>query len=221
MDWNQLTNNRLITHLTELEEQSKVQCAAQHTGQNSISCSDISGENAFSMNVAVDCDKRKNFMMFQRMQSLSIDCLRNTDDNIGPKLATPLERRLSTGSVVLDNDFILETPIVEANQNTNAVSPRSPPQPVTVDALMKKKLNDVLQEGILDSVLPYLVPKPVGSLNTSIMPMLFSKSSSSSSENRKGSSAQENQANENGEKGRSRTASYTPAVDASKLELVY
>lgn len=201
----------------ELEEHSKVQNAAQTSNQNSASCIDICTENLFNLSKTVACDNRKNFMMFQRMQSISIDCLRNADENIGPKLTMPLERRLSTGSVVLENDFILETPIIEAN-HAPALSPQPPPQPVTVDALMKQKLNDVLQEGILDSVLPYLVPKPLGSSNISTMPMLFSKSSSSSSETRKGSSNQENQVNENGEKGRNQLASSTPAVDGSKPE---
>lgn len=140
VDWNQLTKNPLITHLLELEEQSTTHAAAQPS-PDSNGCLDNLTDDVIGLNkTIISNDKRKNFMMFQRMQSISIDCLRNVDESVGPKISMPLERRLSTGSVALENDFLLKTPIVESNQIVSPVSPQPPPQPVTVDTLIKKKI---------------------------------------------------------------------------------
>lgn len=215
VDWNHLTKNQLVSHLHELEEMGKSQAEAQPAVEEAMPFPDAAADNllGFTKNV----DKRKNFLMFQRMQSISIDCLRNVDDTVVSKISMPLERRLSTGSVALENDFVLKTPIVESINNGSSASPQPPPQPVTVDSLMKQKLNDVLQEGILDSVLPYLVPKPIISSNMP-MSMLLSKSSTSSTETKKGCLNQDSQTNDSGDKGRNRNATSTQAVDGSKPE---
>lgn len=218
MDWNHLTKNPLITRLLELEEMGKVEAETQPSSQELAAPSEGAVDSILNLNKSMNCDKRKNFMMFQRMQSISIDCLRNVDDSVGSKVSAPLERRLSTGSVTLENDFLLKTPIVESSEKTHP-SPQPPPQPVTVDVLMKQKLNEVLEEGILDSVLPYLVPKPlVTSSLLSPAPLYISKGSISSSDIRKGNSAQESQSNDNIEKGKNRAVPIITAADASKPE---
>lgn len=218
VDWNHLTKNQLISHLYELEEMGKSPIETQPPVEETVPFTDSIADNILEFTKNRNGDKRKNFLMFQRMQSISIDCLRNVDDAVVPKMSMPLERRLSTGSVALENDFTLKTPIVESKSNAISSSPQPPPQPVTVDSLMKQKLNDVLQEGILDSVLPYLVPKPFVSSNMP-MSMLLSKSSTSSTETKKSCLNQDSQTNECGEKGRNRVAPPTQTVDGSKPDL--
>ncbi|KAK6641538.1 hypothetical protein RUM44_013250 [Polyplax serrata] len=160
VDWKKLTADELINRLKERETAEKQkhdlpETKSEVNENKNEYVPELSPQNS-EQKSASESGTDSNVSPTRKSSTVSLDRKLLTDR---AKRSSPARKKISCCSRA-EGSYESETSMSLGNPDDRAPS-----------KLLKKKLNDVIQEGILDSILPYLLPKQqIGQENSHVVP---------------------------------------------------